>query len=119
MTGTKDRQQAASDAIVIQPRSETEIHRFTVQTPDIPNVYGSGTCAPDSVDLIYDRFEDGRRKVSAEVRGSWRRPGGELTEARVTCHYTNSPAEWPDWLAGMAHDYHPEPHLPLPGAQET
>lgn len=119
MTETKARQQAASDAIVIQPRSEVEIKRFSVMAPDIPNMYGSDTCAPDSVELTYARFEGGHREVLALVKGSWRRVDGELTEARVECHYTNSPDEWPDWLAGMAHDYNPEPHLPLPGTQES
>lgn len=117
MAGRKERQQAASDVIVIQPHSEVEIKRFSVTAPDIPNMYGSGACAPDSVELTYARVEDGHREVLADVKGSWRRTDDELTEARVECHYVDSPDEWPDWLAGMAHDYHPEPHLPLPGTQ--
>ena len=114
MATTKQRQQAASDAIVVRPHSETETHRFGVTAPDLPNQYGSGSCVPDSVDITYTRYEDGRRDVHAVVTGSWRRTDGEITEAHVTCRYTTSPDEWPDWLAGLAHDYNPEPHRPLP-----
>lgn len=121
-----ERQLAASDRINVRPHSETSIVRLTVKAPDLPNQHGFGTCVPDSVDLTYNRYEDGRREMRATVHGFWRSPFNAadgrniktLTDKRLTCTYTSTPDEWPDWVAGLAYDYHPEPHT-LPTTERS
>jgi hypothetical protein len=38
-----------------------------------------------------------------------------LTDAPIDQYYADGPDEtWPDWLAGLAWYYHPEPHPATP-----
>lgn len=113
------RQRAAVEALDFQPFSETDTRKFIVNNaPDVPNRYGSGSIRVADATITYYRSEDGTRRVTARVRGEWRRPDGEITEAPLDQDYTDGPAaDWPDWLAGLAWYYHPEPHTVPEGAR--
>jgi hypothetical protein len=106
------RQREAFEALDFTPSSETDTRTFTITTaPDVPNRYGPGSIRADGVTITYHRGEDGSRRITARVRGVWRQPDGEITESALAVEYVNGPsADWPDWVAGLAWYYHPEPH---------
>lgn len=107
------RQEAAAEACDFRPLHQVETHALSIgDAPDAPNRYGSGSIAVAEAFITYYRGEDGSRRITAEVRGEWRRPDGEITDAPLNQDYSDGPNEtWPDWLAGLAWYYHPEPHL--------
>ncbi|WUH94497.1 hypothetical protein OG900_33075 [Streptomyces sp. NBC_00433] len=106
------RQRAAVEAIGFRPFAETDTRTLIIDNaPDVPNRYGSGSIRVADVTITYHRGEDGSRRITARVRGEWRRPDGEITDAPINQEYADGPtADWPDWLAGLAWYYHPEPH---------
>lgn len=116
-TEDRARQEAAAEALAFSPLAQEDTHTIGLDAPtDVPNRYGSGTIAVFEATITYHRGEDGSRSVTACVKGTWRRGDGELTDAPLDQEYGNGPgADWPDWLAGLAWYYHPEPRR-LPDA---
>jgi hypothetical protein len=108
---TRTAQLAAVETLAFQPFCQTDERTVVFnEQPEVPNRFGPGSIAVADATITYYRGEDSSRRITAQVRGEWRRPDGELTDAPIDQYYDNGPDEtWPDWLAGLAWYYHPEP----------
>ncbi|HEY5835046.1 hypothetical protein, partial [Streptomyces sp.] len=116
-TEDRARQQAASDTLSFTPHSVSETHILLIS--DVQDITtDAGTLIVTEAHITYHRYEDGGRRVTARICGTLR----ELYDAGASDtfgdhNYGNGPgADWPDWLAGLAWDYHPEPHLIPPSS---
>lgn len=113
------RQQAASDTLSFTPHSVTETHTDLVtDVDDIPT--DGGLLIVTEASVTYHRYEDGSRRITARVGGTLREKyDAGVDDTFGARDYSEGPeADWPDWLAGLAWDYHPEPrNLPeaIPG----
>lgn len=110
-TEDRARQEAASDTLGFTPHSVIETHTlFVTDVDDIPT--DAGPLIVTEAHITYHRYEDGARRVTARIGGTLRKlydAGADDTFGERD--YAEGPgADWPDWLAGLAWDYHPEPH---------
>lgn len=102
------RQQAASGVLDVAPHSATETHVLIVSgVDDIPTE--QGPLIVTEVSITYHRFEDGSRRITARVGGTLRERYDAGSDDTFGHRDYPEGADWPDWLAGLAWDYHPEP----------
>ena len=119
---TPAEQQAEVEHLDFRPVSQTETHLISVgDAPDVPYKWGTGSIAVEELAITYRRYENGNRRIIAQVSGQWRNPDGEITDAPIDQGYADGPDKtWPDWVAGLTWYYHPEPHLiPKPATEPT
>lgn len=110
---TPAEQQALVEHLTFRPVSQTETHHVSIgDAPDVPYRWGEGSISVTDLEITYRRYESGNRRITARVEGLWRNPSGEITHDPIDQDYGDGPDEtWPDWVAGLAWYYHPEPHL--------
>lgn len=110
------RQQAASDTLSFTPCSVVETHTLLVTDVDDIATDG-GPLIVTEASVTYHRYEDGSSTITARIGGTLREKyDAGASETFGTRDYFEGPdVEWPDWLAGLAWDYHPDPRR-LPAA---
>lgn len=110
-TNDRARQQAASDTLSFTPHSVIETHALLVSDVDDIATNG-GPLIVTEASVTYYRYEDGSRRITARVGGTLREKYDAGADDTFGARdYSEGPnTDWPDWLAGLAWDYHPEPH---------
>jgi hypothetical protein len=107
----RTRQQAASASANFTPYSVTETHTVLVSGVD-DVATPAGPLIVTEASATYHRGEDGSRRVTARIGGTLRERY-DAGESDTFGHLDYSEADpWPDWLAGLAWDCHPEPQRP-------
>lgn len=117
------RQQAASDSLNFTPHSVTETHTVLVSDVDDIATVGGPLIVTEAA-ITYHRGEDGHRRVTARVGGTLREKYDAGCDDTFGHRDYPEAADWPDWLAGLAWDYHPEPYrlpdaIPAPAADRA